>query len=121
MNPRSSAGHPNLYHQHYYYETTRPPETSSYAPPGTKTARTRPQEAAQSYEYDASRVITAPGEYTTKTSAGNQAQSPVDELRQQYMVLSERLDVLRKLRRGDGYGARMNEIDAVHVEMDRVC
>jgi len=36
------------------------------------------------------------------------------------MVLSERLDVLRKLRRGEGYGARMNEIDAVRVEMDRV-
>jgi hypothetical protein len=120
MNPRSSAGHPHLYHQQYYYETTRPPETSTHARPGTQTARQRPQEAVRSYENDVLRVVTAPGPYTTKAAAGNQAQSPVDEIRQQYVALSERVDELHELRRGEGYGARMEEINAIRVEMARV-
>jgi hypothetical protein len=120
MNPRASVGHPNLYHQQYYYETTRPPETSSYACPGTRMTRQRPQEATQSYEYDASCVVAAPGQYTTKKSAGNQVESPVDELRQQYAALSERVDELRELRKREGYGARMNEINVVRVEMAKV-
>jgi len=116
MNPRSSAGHSNLYNHYYYYETTRPPETSSYACPGTQTARTRPQEAARSYENDALRVVTDPGHHTTKMSAENEAHSPTDELCRQYAALSERVDKLHELRRGEGYGARMEEINAIRVE-----
>ena len=33
MNPRSSAGHSNLYNYYYYYETTHPPKMSSNAHP----------------------------------------------------------------------------------------
>jgi hypothetical protein len=120
MNPRTSAGQSNLYNHYYYYETTRPPETSTYARPGTRTARQRPQEAARSYENDALCVVTAPEPYTTKTSAGNQVYSPTDELHQQYVALSERVDELHELRRREGYGARMDEINAVRVEMARV-
>ena len=72
------------------------------------------------YENDALCVVTAPGHHTTKTSAGNEAQSPVDELRQQFVALSERVEELHELRRGEGYGARMEEINAIRVEMARV-
>ena len=68
------------------------------------------------YENNVLRVVTAPGHHTTKMSARNQAQPPVDELCQQYVALSERVDMLHKLRRGEGYGARMEEINVICVE-----
>ena len=118
MNPRSSAGHPNLYHQHYYYETTRPPETSTHARPGTRTVRTRPQQAALPADDDVLCVITAPGRHPTKAAAGDH--SPNNNNLQQYAALSEELRELNELRRGEGYGARMDEVNAVRVEMTRV-
>jgi hypothetical protein len=54
------------------------------------------------------------------TAVGNQAHSTKDDLCQQYAALSERVDELHELRRREGYGARMEEIDAICVKMARV-
>ena len=75
MNPRSSAGRPNLYHHQYYYETTRPPETSTDTRPGTRTTQTRPQEAARSYENNVLCIVTVHGSWTPHDESGGRESS----------------------------------------------